>query len=123
MNFEFINPRPGNPIPIDDSLDLSVAGEVTAQTHYPHRFYVGDYVDIIGRGVPALNRRFLVKRIGGTGDPVLAERLFTFDLSPAPSQPSGASVFYSPAETLPAALSLSGSTVTITTPKNHNRFL
>lgn len=123
MNFEFINPRPGNAIAIDDPLDLSVSAEVTVKTRYPHRFYPGDYVEITGGGVPELNKRFLVKRIGGTGDPVLAERLFTFDLSPAPSQPSGARVFYSPAETLPASLSLSGSSVTITTTKNHNRFL
>jgi hypothetical protein len=129
MNFDFINPLPGNPIPFDGaSLVYGGSPNVTVTAPYPHRLYPGDCVEFTGGGVSALNnKRFKVESIGSVGvEPKWAERIFKLNISPQPSQPSGAmTVFSSPLQTmlLTDLRQDSGSIVKATTAAPHKRLV
>jgi hypothetical protein len=57
MNFDFVNPEPGNPVAIDSISYSGSAPNVDASvtTRFPVGVAVGDYVEIYGNDVSALN--------------------------------------------------------------------
>jgi hypothetical protein len=123
MNFDFVNPRPGNPIPI---FSISYTGsapnvDATVTTLFPLDVAVNDYVEMYGNSVTTLNGRFKVTAIGSP-DPIHKLIVtFTFRIGTNPGSSSYGFAFKSPLQTMPVTLALAGSTVTARTPQKHHR--
>ena len=122
MNFDFVNPRPGNPIAVDTfQIDNTQQENVIVTTRFPHRLFKGDFVEFTGGGVSGWNNKlFRVSSIAGL--PNWAERIFRLEVSSPPAAPSlPMSAFSNTPQTMPVSLSRSGSTVTVSTPQRHHR--
>jgi hypothetical protein len=114
LNFDFINPRAGNPVPITSISFAGSPSTATVGTQFPHNLEPGDYVEIYGSDVAALNGRFAATVLDATDG---TSRRFSFVIGSTPAAPTTRMIaFKSTQPTMPAAsVERTGSTVTIST--------
>ena len=92
INFDYINPRHGNPVKIGSSVYSSGTNDVTVTTEFPADVVVGDYVEIHGSDKTPLNGRFQVTGIGGLD--ALSKLILRFTLWSETDRETAAKVDY-----------------------------